>query len=206
MRRRSRAGGVSLKARRRKPGTLKGRNASKAGHRRSSTPASEQVEMQQLARELAEAREQLAATSEIFQLISSPQTSVHAVLETVATNAVRVCEALHATIYLRDGEVAVTRAQSGPLEGTPVGARRVLNNKSPTGRAVLEGRTIHVPDLQNADDYPEGKEIALRLGHRATLAVPLMCNETAIGAIGLRRREAHSFTHRQISLVQSFAA
>jgi class 3 adenylate cyclase/putative methionine-R-sulfoxide reductase with GAF domain len=206
MRRRSRPGGVSLKARRRKPGTLKGRAASKAGHRRSSTPASEQVEMQQLARELAEAREQLAATSEILQLISSPQASLLAVLETVAANAVRVCEALHATIYLRDGEVAVTRAQSGPLEATPVGTRRVLNNKWLTGRAVLEGRTIHVPDLQNADDYPEGKEIALRLGHKATLAVPLICNETAIGAIGLRRREPHPFTHRQISLVQSFAA
>jgi class 3 adenylate cyclase/putative methionine-R-sulfoxide reductase with GAF domain len=162
--------------------------------------------MQQLARELAEAREQLAATSEIFQLITSPQASVQAVLETVATNAARVCEALNATIYLRDGEVAVTRAQSGPLEGTPVGTRRVLNNKWPTGRAVLEGRTMHVTDLQNADDYPEGKEIALRLGHRAMLAVPLICNETAIGAIGLRRREAHPFTHRQISLVQSFAA
>jgi class 3 adenylate cyclase len=216
MRRRSRPGGASLKARRRKPGTLKarrrkpgtlkGRDASKAGHRRSSTPASEQVEMQQLARELAEAREQLAATSEIFQLISSPQASLQAVLETVATNAVRVCEALNATIYLREGEVAVTRAQSGPLEGTPVGTRRVLNNKWPTGRAVLEGRTMHVTDLQNADDYPEGKEIARRLGHRAMLAVPLICNETAIGAIGLRRREAQPFTHRQISLVQSFAA
>jgi adenylate cyclase len=62
-----------------------------------------------------------------------------------------------------------------------------------------------VPDLQSDDDYPEGKEIALRLGHRTTLAVPLICNETAIGAILLRRREVRPFNDRQIALVQSFA-
>ena len=63
-----------------------------------------------------------------------------------------------------------------------------------------------MPDLQSDDDYPEGKEIALRLGHRTTLAVPLICNETAIGAILLRRREARPFNDRQIALVQNFAA
>jgi class 3 adenylate cyclase len=118
----------------------------------------------------------------------------------------RLCEALHATIYLRDGEFVVIHAHSGPLGRTPIGTRQVPNNKWPTGRAVLERRTIHVPDLQSDDDYPEGKEIALRLGHRTTLAVPLIHNETAIGAILLRRREVRPFNDRQIALVQNFAA
>jgi class 3 adenylate cyclase len=124
----------------------------------------------------------------------------------VAANAVRLCEALNATIYLRDGEFVVIHAHSGPLGRTPIGTRQVPNNKWPTGRAVLEGRTIHVPDLQSDDDYPQGKEIALRLGHRTTLAVPLIRNETAIGAILLRRREVRPFNDRQIALVQNFAA
>jgi len=156
--------------------------------------------------DLTESLEQQTATSDVFKLISSPQASVQAVLDSVAANAVRLCEALHATIYLRDGEFLVIHAHSGPLGRTPIGTRQVPNNKWVGGRAVLEGRTIHVPDLQSDDDYPEGKEIALRLGHRTTLAVPLICNETAIGAILLRRREARPYNDRQIALVQNFAA
>jgi class 3 adenylate cyclase/putative methionine-R-sulfoxide reductase with GAF domain len=162
-------------------------------------------ELRQRTVDLTESLEHQTATSEVFELISSPQASVQAVLDSVAANAVRLCEALHATIYLRDGEFVVIRAHSGPLGRTPIGTRQVPNNKWLTGRAVLEGRTIHVPDLQSDDDYPEGKEIALRLGHRTTLAVPLIRNETAIGAILLRRREVRPFNDRQIAL-QNFAA
>jgi GAF domain-containing protein len=163
-------------------------------------------ELRQRTVDLTESLERQTATSEVFELISSPQASVQAVLDSVAANAVRLCEALNATIYLRDGEFVVIHAHSGPLGRTPIGTRQVPNNKWVTGRAVLEGRTIHVPDLQNDDDYPQGKEIALRLGHRTTLAVPLICNETAVGAILLRRREARPFNDRQIALVQNFAA
>ena len=74
-----------------------------------------------------------------------------------------------------------------------------------TGRAVLEARTIHVPDLLDSDEYPEGKEMALRWGHRATLVVPLLRDATAIGAILVRRREARPFTDKQIELVSNFA-
>jgi adenylate cyclase len=163
-------------------------------------------ELRQRTVDLTESLERQTATSEVFQLISSTQAPVQAVLDSVAANAVRLCEALHATIYLHDGEFVVIRAHSGPLGRTPIGTRQVPNNKWVTGRVVLEGRTIHVPDLQSDDDYPEGKEIALRLGHRTTLGVPLISNETAIGAILLRRGEVRPFNDRQIALVQNFAA
>jgi class 3 adenylate cyclase/putative methionine-R-sulfoxide reductase with GAF domain len=163
-------------------------------------------ELRQRTVDLTESLEQQTATSEVFELISSPQASVQAVLDSVAANAVRLCEALNATIYLRDGEFVVIHAHSGPLGRTPIGTRQVPNNKWVTGRAVLEGRTVHVADLQSDDDYPQGKEIALRLGHRTTLAVPLIRNETAIGAILLRRREVRPFNDRQTALVQNFAA
>jgi hypothetical protein len=70
---------------------------------------------------------------------------------------------------------------------------------------VLEARTIHVPDLLDSDEYPEGKEMALRYGHRATLVVPLLRDATAIGAILVRRQEARPFTDKQIELVSNFA-
>src|SRR5262249_15149608 len=61
------------------------------------------------------------------------------------------------------------------------------------------------PDLLDSDEYPEGKEMALRYGHRATLVVPLLRDATAIGAILVRRREARPFTAKQIELVSNFA-
>jgi two-component system, NtrC family, sensor kinase len=163
-------------------------------------------------RELAEARghlsealEQQTATSEVLSVISSSPTNVQAVLDAVVASAARLCEALDAVIVLRDGDVVVPRAHSGPLGAAPFGHRQPLNRRWVTGRAVLEARTIHVPDLLDSDEYPEGKEMALRWGHRATLVVPLLRDATAIGAILVRRREARPFTVKQIELVSNFA-
>ena len=57
-----------------------------------------------------ESLEQQAARSDVLQIIGSPQTSVTAVLDAVTANAVRLCETLNATIYLRDGDAVVTHA------------------------------------------------------------------------------------------------
>jgi signal transduction histidine kinase len=156
-------------------------------------------------RELEEALDQQTATSEILNVISSSPTDVQAVLDAVVASAARLCEALDAVIVLRDGDVVATRAHSGPLGASPFGQRNPLNRRWVTGRAVLEARTIHVPDLLDSDEYPEGKEMALRWGHRATLAVPLLRDATAIGAIVVRRRQARPFTDKQIELVSNFA-
>ncbi|HVI67738.1 MAG TPA: GAF domain-containing protein, partial [Bradyrhizobium sp.] len=156
-------------------------------------------------RELAEALDQQTATSQVLSVISSSPTDVQAVLDAVVASAARLCEALDAVIVLRDGDVVVNRAHSGPLGAANLGQRLPLNRRWVTGRAVLEARTIHVPDLLDSDEYPEGKEMALRWGHRATLVVPLLRDATAIGAILVRRREARPFTDKQIELVNNFA-
>jgi GAF domain-containing protein len=42
-------------------------------------------------------------------------------------------------------------------------------------------------------------------GHRATMGVPLLREEAAIGAVLVRRDEARPFSDKQIALVQNFA-
>jgi signal transduction histidine kinase len=155
-------------------------------------------------RELREALEQQASTAAILRAISSSPTDVEAVLEAVVRAAERLCEALDATILLRDGDVVVPLTHSGPL-GAPFGQRQPLTRHWVTGRAVLEARTIHVPDLLESDEFPEGREMAVHYGHRATLVVPLLREGKATGAILVRRREPRPFTEGQIRLLETFA-
>src|SRR5262245_21035782 len=77
----------------------------------------------------------------------------------------------------------------------------------PPGRAVLDGRTVHIADMQaEVDEFPEGSEIARRMGNRTVLSMPLMRKDgLAIGAIMVRRTEARLFTDRQVALLQTFA-
>src|SRR5262249_4119556 len=162
-------------------------------------------EVQERTRALTEALEQQTATTEVLRVISESPSDLQPILDAVVANAARLCEALDAGIFLRDSDVVVLRAHSGPLGALPFGERQPLNRNWVTGRAVLESRTIHVTDLLESGDYPEGKEMALRYGHRATLAVPLLREGSAMGAILVRRREPHPFTVRQIELVSNFA-
>ena len=163
-------------------------------------------ELRQRTDDLTVSLDQQTATSEVLQIVSTSQAAVQPVLDTVVASAARLCEALNATIYLREGDIIVPRAHTGPLGGTPLGELRPLNRDKVTDCAVLEARTIHLADALNSNEFRESRELALRFGHRAGLAVPLLREGIAIGAIFIRRREARPFTDKQIELVQNFAA
>jgi GAF domain-containing protein len=162
-------------------------------------------ELRQRTADLSESLEQQTATSEVLRVISSSPADIQPVLDAVVASAAHLCGAMNARIRLREGDALVPRANFGPLIAAPAGEREPLNSHWVSGRAVLEGRTIHVPDLAASDEYPRGREMAIRYGHRATLAVPLLREGTAIGVILLRRREARPFTDKQIELVSNFA-
>jgi signal transduction histidine kinase len=71
---------------------------------------------------------------------------------------------------------------------------------------VLDGRTVHIADIQTeGDEFPNTSENARRQGYRTILSVPLMREGVAIGAIVLRRAETRLFSERQIALLQTFA-
>ena len=165
------------------------------------------IENVRLFKETKEALEQQTAISEILRVISSSPTDVQPVLEAIAERAANLCDAEVASMYLTDGDTLRLLASKGP---TPDPVRNVdvlpINRESLSGRAVLEQRTIQVPDLLAAGaDYPLSHDIAERLGHRTVVVTPLYREGKPFGTILLRRHEVRPFSEREIALLRTFA-
>jgi two-component system, NtrC family, sensor kinase len=152
----------------------------------------------------AEALEQQTATSEILRVISSSPTDIEPVFDTIVRRAARLCEAYDAAVLLRDGDRLHVGAHYGPI---PVDfVSRAIDRDWVTGRAVVEGKPVQVRDLSEAgQEFPGGQILAFRLSHKALLAVPLLREREAIGAITIRRTEARSFSEKHVALLQTFA-
>jgi signal transduction histidine kinase len=161
-------------------------------------------EVQARNRELSEALEQQTATSTILRTIAASPTDIQPVLDAVAESAARLCEAHDALIAMKDGESLVFQAHYGPIAGATDSLP--IDRDTVTGRAMLEGRPIQVDDiLQAAEEYPGSHAIAVREGQRTMLAVPLLRETDAIGAMLIRRLEARPFSQKQIDLLTTFA-
>jgi GAF domain-containing protein len=161
-------------------------------------------EVQARTAELQKALEYQTATSDVLSVISRSPNNLEPVLDAIVDTASRLCDAYDATLVLRDGESLRPAAHRGPIlldwERLPISRDWV------TGRAVADRLPVHVHDLQSAaTDFASGHEMALRSGLRAVLAMPLLRENAAIGAILLRRTEARPFSQEQITLLQTFA-
>jgi signal transduction histidine kinase/ActR/RegA family two-component response regulator len=155
-------------------------------------------------RALSEAREQQTATSEILQVIASSPTDVQPVLDALIESVGRLCEAADSFLLLVEGDQLRVAALHPSVEGGVIS--NPIQRGWVAGRAVMELRTVHVEDLANAQsEFPLGSEIAVRLGHRTALAMPLLRKGVAIGALFLRRREVRHFSDKEITLLQTFA-
>jgi GAF domain-containing protein len=161
-------------------------------------------EVQARERALAESLEQQVATSSILRAIAASPTDILPVLNAVAASATQLCEAHDAAIFLRRGEALALAAHHGPISFDfaewPIGRDWV------TGRAVVDRAPVHIWDLlEEGDEFPAGREMARRIGHRTTLAIPFLREGDAIGALLIRRVEVRPFTPKQIELLKTFA-
>jgi len=157
---------------------------------------------------LARALEQQAATSEVLRVISASPTDVEPVLRTVAERAAILCQARFARVLLVEGDVLISHADYSAEGGDPVPVYPVpLKRTSLTGRATLERRTLHLADVVPLLDseFPDARENAERTGFRAILAVPLVREGVAYGAILMWRRVPRLFAADQVALVETFA-
>ena len=158
--------------------------------------------------EISENFEQQTATSNVLKVIADSPTDIRPVLDAVAENAARLCEADDVQVYQVDGDMLRQVTHFGPLPALQDGESLPLVPGLLTGRAVLEHRTIHTEDNQNLSktEYPDSVKLQKRLKHRTTIVTPLITEDTAIGAIVVRRNIVRPFTDKQISLLSTFAA
>jgi signal transduction histidine kinase len=165
-------------------------------------------ENKELRRERDESLEREAATSDILQMIARSPAELQPVLDAIAERAAKLCEAEDAAIFRVDNNSYHRAAHFGPVPtATGLGEGRIIDRDTPPGRAIADGQTIHVHDLQAAGaEFPAAKTRGIAMGLRTVLSTPLLREGIAIGAIYIRRRELRPFSDKQIKLLETFAA
>ena len=148
--------------------------------------------------------EQQTATSEILGVIASSPTDIQPVLDVVAENAAKLCDAREVSIFRSDGDTLQRVANFGMI---PDVNQIPITRGTVNGRAFLDKQVIHIPDLAAGmeEEFPEGTQIRKQLGHRTSLVAPLLRESEAIGTISIRRMEVRPYSEKQITLLKTFA-
>jgi signal transduction histidine kinase len=177
------------------------------GARLQESYADLENKVEQRTSELSESLQQQTATADVLKVISRSAFDLKSVLTTLTQSAKALCGASLGIIFLRDGEVMRLQAESGCtqafvdfMNSHPIGPGR----DTITGRVFIDGKPIHVPDVQLDSEYSFGNAPVIG-DYRAVLAVPLMRDGAVEGVLLLGRPVPGPFNQRQVDLVQTFA-
>jgi two-component system, NtrC family, sensor kinase len=186
------------------------------GKRRPKADADLHEQLGRRTRERDEALEQLAAASEVLEVISSSPGELPPVFKTILKNATRICEAKFANLFLYETNSFRIAAQ---LNAPPAYAERwrrqpILtvsdNPQNPLTRLVVSKSVVAITDLMAEQGYidrdPRFVALVESAGARSHLVVPMLKEDELVGAIVIYRQEVRAFTEKEIELVRNFAA
>ena len=159
-------------------------------------------------RDLTETLEQQTATSEILRVISSSQTDVQPVFETIADNSLRLCEATFSTVFRFDGELVHLAALRNLA---PEGAAAIreafpmpLSRAGASARAIMTRSIVHIADVREDPEYAL-QGLAQTASFRSILSVPMLRDGHPIGTITVAADRAVPFPDKQVALLKTFA-
>jgi signal transduction histidine kinase len=158
--------------------------------------------------QVTEALDQQTATSEILGVISQSPTDVQPVFDTIVRNGMRLTGAARCVLFGFDGEMLRVLAMHNVRpEGIDM-IHRIFpspaSRHSAMGRAVLDRTIAHIPNVTLDPEFGF-HDAARAVDFRAVLAVPILREDVAIGAIVAQRSEPGTFSESQVQLLKTFA-
>jgi len=171
------------------------------------------IENTRLLNELRQSLERQTATSEVLRVISSSPGELKPVFDAILENATRICQAGFGTLHLAEGNVYRNIATYNvPPAYAEVRQREPLvsmTGNSALARVAKTKSAVQIADVAADPAYredPRGQKFVTLTGARTLISVPMLKDDTLIGAITVYRLEVQPFTDKQIELVQNFAA
>jgi len=171
------------------------------------------IENARLLNELRESLQQQTATADVLRVISASPGEPEPVFQAMLENAVRLCEAKFAMLFLYEENQfrAVAKWNIPPAYGEFLEKNTILADpKVPLGRVAITKQPVQVEDVLLDQSYIEGFPgmvgVAEDGGARTLLQVPMLKENELVGTIGIYRQVVRPFTDKQIALMQNFAA
>src|SRR6201997_394768 len=165
------------------------------------------IENTRLLNELRQSLQQKTATADVLKVISRSTFDLKTVLQTLVESVARLCDADMTAIRRPKGSAFLHVASHGSpteydeyMQSHPVEPGR----GTVAGRVLLEGKPIHIADVQADPEYTM-VGISQRTGFHTILGVPLLREGFPIGVIILGRKSVRPFTDKQIELATTFA-